>query len=41
MNILALNLIIMLANLGVLGLTVKLYTEFVKDRRFSKKDDAR
>jgi hypothetical protein len=31
-SIVIINGLILLANLGVLGLTIKLYTEYVKDR---------
>jgi hypothetical protein len=33
------NLLILLANLGVLGITVKLYTEILKDRKFDHRAD--
>ena len=31
------NLLILLANLGVLAVTAKLYTEILKDRRFESR----
>jgi hypothetical protein len=31
-------LLILLANLGVLGITVKLYTEILKDRKFDVRE---
>jgi hypothetical protein len=39
MKILIANLIILLANLCVLGLTVKLYTEHFKDRKIERRKD--
>lgn len=33
------NLLILLANLGVLGITVKLYTEILKDRKFDVREE--
>lgn len=35
----SLNVLILLANLGVLGLTLKLYTEYFKDRSQSRRRD--
>lgn len=32
------NLLVLLANIGVLGLTVKLYTEILKDRKFDVRE---
>ena len=34
------NLLVLLANLAVLGVTVKLYTEILKDRKFDHRADA-
>lgn len=39
MNFLIANLIVLLANLCVLGLTVKLYTEYFKDRKIERRKD--
>ena len=33
----AINLLILIANIGVLALTMKLYTEYFKDRSISKR----
>ncbi len=34
-GLLAVNVLILLANLGVLALTIKLYTEILKDKNMS------
>jgi hypothetical protein len=31
------NLLVLIANLGVLGITVKVYTEILKDRKFDSR----
>ena len=38
MEYLIVNTLILLANLGVLGLVLKLYTEYFKDRSISKRN---
>jgi hypothetical protein len=37
MSWILINLVILIANLGVLGLMVKLYTEIVKDKQFDNR----
>jgi hypothetical protein len=39
MNTIAVNLLILLANLAVLGLTLKLYTEYFKDKAQDRRKD--
>jgi len=37
MSWLIVNLLILLANLGILGIAVKVYTEILKDRKFDSR----